>query len=136
MKVILIGFRGTGKTSVGRILAARLGLPFYDTDALIEQRAGMPIPEIFRRAGEAHFRALEREVVALLRDVEGVIGTGGGTVCDPTNVADLRRHGRIYLLTAPPGVIHERIAGSNRPGLTDLPPEEEVCTLLLRRKEV
>ena len=135
MKVILIGFRGTGKTSVGRILAARLGLPFYDTDALIEQRAGMPIPEIFRRAGEAHFRALEREVVASLRDVEGVIGTGGGAVCDPTNVADLRRHGRIYLLTAPPGVIHERIAGSNRPGLTDLPPEEEVRTLFLRRKE-
>lgn len=78
MKVVLIGFRGTGKTTVGRILANRLGLPFYDTDALIEQRAGMPIPEIFRRAGEAHFRALEREVIASLRTAEGVIATGGG----------------------------------------------------------
>lgn len=137
MKVALIGFRGTGKTSVGRILADRLGLPFYDTDALVERRAGMPIPEIFRRAGEAHFRALEREVVASLRDVEGVIGTGGGgAVCDPANVADLRRQGKIYLLTAPPGTIVNRIAGSDRPGgLTGLPPEEEVRTLLLRRKK-
>ncbi|WP_241481320.1 shikimate dehydrogenase [Methanoculleus sediminis] len=135
MRVVLVGFRGTGKTSVGRILAARLGLPFYDTDALIEQRAGMPIPELFRQYGEPHFRALEREVVASLRDAEGVIGTGGGAVCDPANVADLRRHGRVFLLTAPPGVIHERIAGSDRPGLTALPPEEEVRTLLLRRKE-
>ncbi len=135
MKVVLVGFRGTGKTSIGRILAARLGLPFYDTDALIEQRAGMPIPEIFQAHGEAHFRALEREVVASLRDAEGVIGTGGGVVCDPANVADLRRHGRNFLLTAPPGVIHERIAGSDRPGLTALPPEEEMHTLLARRKE-
>ena len=134
MKVVLIGFRGTGKTSVGRILADRLGLPFYDTDALVEQLAGMPIPEIFRALGEAHFRALEREVVASLRDTEGVTGTGGGVVCDPTNVADLRRHGRVFLLTAPPGVIHERIAGSDRPGLTGLPPEEEISTLLLWRK--
>src|SRR5690606_5669304 len=106
-----------------------------DTDALIERRAGMPIPEIFRRAGEAHFRALEREAIASLRDAEGVIATGGGAVCDPANVAALRRHGRVYLLTAPPGVIHGRIAGSDRPGLTGLPPEEEVRTLLLRRKD-
>lgn len=135
MKVVLIGFRGTGKTSVGRILADRLGLPFYDTDAMVEQRAGMPIPEVFRRHGEPHFRALEREVVASLRDAEGVIATGGGAVCDPANVADLRRHGRVYLLTAPPGVIHGRIAGSDRPGLTELPPAEEVRTLLLQREE-
>lgn len=135
MKVVLTGFRGTGKTSVGRILADRLGLPFYDIDALVEQRAGMPIPEIFRQHGEAHFRALEREVVASLRDEEGVIGTGGGAVCDPANVAALRWHGRVFLLTAPPGVIVERITGSDRPGLTGLPPEEEVRTLLLRRKE-
>lgn len=135
MKVVLVGFRGTGKTSVGRILANRLGVPFHDTDALVEQRAGMPIPEIFRRAGEAHFRALEREVVASLRTAEGVIGTGGGAVCDPANVAALRRHGTVYLLAAPPGVIHERIAGSDRPGLTDLPLEEEVRTLLSRRNE-
>ncbi|WP_214084394.1 shikimate dehydrogenase [Methanoculleus sp.] len=134
MKVVLVGFRGTGKTSVGRILANRLRVPFYDTDALVERRAGMPIPEIFRQYGEAHFRALEREVIASLRTAEGVIGTGGGAVCDPANVADLRRHGTVFLLSAAPEVIHERIAGSDRPGLTDLPPAEEVRTLLAQRK--
>lgn len=135
MKVVLIGFRGTGKTSVGRILAKRLQVPFYDTDALVEHRAGVTIPEIFRQHGEAHFRALEREVIASLRTAEGVIGTGGGAVCDPANVADLRWRGRVFLLSAAPEVIHERIAGSDRPGLTGLSPEEEVRTLLAQRKK-
>jgi shikimate dehydrogenase len=135
VKVVLIGFRGTGKTSVGRILADRLGLPFHDTDALVEQLAGISIPEIFREHGEAQFRALEREVIASLRDTEGVISTGGGAVCDPANVADLRRHGRVFLLSAPPEVILDRIAGSDRPVLTGLSLEEEVRTLLARRKE-
>jgi shikimate dehydrogenase len=134
VKVVLTGFRGTGKTSVGRILADRLGLPFFDTDALVEQLAGMPIPEIFRRAGEAHFRSLEREVIASLRDTEGVISTGGGAVMDPANVADLRRHGRVYLLSAAPEVIVDRITGSDRPGLTGLSEEEEVRTILTQRK--
>ena len=135
MKIVLTGFRGTGKTSVGRILANRLALPFFDTDALVERRAGMPIPEIFRRYGEAHFRALEREAIASLRSAEGVISTGGGAVLDPANVADLRWHGTVFLLSAAPAIIQERIAGSDRPGLTGLAPEEEVQTLLLQRKE-
>lgn len=135
MKIVLVGFRGTGKTSVGRILADRLGVAFFDTDTLIERRAGMPIPELFSRQGEAGFRVLEREVIASLRGAEGVISTGGGAVCDPANVADLRWHGAVFLLSAAPAVIHERIAGSDRPGLTDLSPAEEVRALLARRKE-
>jgi len=135
VKVVLIGFRGTGKTSVGRILAERLQAPFVETDTLVEQLAGMPIPEIFLQHGEAHFRALEREAIASLRTREGVISTGGGAVMDPANVADLRWHGTVFLLSAAPEVCHERIAGSDRPGLTDLPLAEEVRTLLSRRKE-
>ena len=135
MKVVLVGFRGTGKTAVGRILADRLEVPFYDTDALIERRMGMRIPEIFRRYGEVEFRILEREVIASLRDAKGVISTGGGAVSDPANVADLRWHGTVVLLTAAPAVILDRIAGSDRPGLTDLSPAEEVQALLAARQE-
>lgn len=135
MKIVLTGFRGTGKTSVGLILAGRLGLPFHDTDALIEHRADMSISEIFRQHGEAHFRTLEREVIASLRDTEGVISTGGGAVLDPANVADLRWHAKIYLLSAPSDIILERIAESDRPGLTDLSPAEEVRALLAARRE-
>ena len=135
MKVVLVGFRGTGKTAVGRILADRLQVPFHDTDALIERRMGMRIPEIFRRYGEVEFRILEREVIASLRDAKGVISTGGGAVSDPANVADLRWHGTVVLLTAAPAVILDRIAGSDRPGLTDLSPAEEVQALLAARQE-
>ena len=135
MKVVLVGFRGTGKTAVGRILADRLKVPFHDTDALIERRMGMRIPEIFRRYGEVEFRILEREVIASLRDAKGVISTGGGAVSDPANVADLRWHGMVVLLTAAPAVILDRIAGSDRPGLTDLSPAEEVQALLAARQE-
>ena len=71
MKVVLAGYRGTGKTTVGRLLAARLDLPFHDTDALVEARAGRPIPAIFADDGEARFRELEREVCAGLAGAEG-----------------------------------------------------------------
>jgi len=134
VKIVLVGYRGTGKTSVGRALAHRFNLPFRDTDALIEQRAGMPIPEIFARFGEEHFRELEREVIASLRDADGVISTGGGAVCDPANVEHLRWRGATVLLTADPRIIEGRIAGSDRPGLTHLSPGDEIQELLRRRK--
>ncbi|MCY4663604.1 MAG: hypothetical protein OXC00_02945, partial [Acidimicrobiaceae bacterium] len=76
--VVLTGFMGTGKTTVGRILAEHLGFDFVDTDAVIESRAG-PIPEIFERAGEPGFRELERSVARELAGRTGlVIATGGG----------------------------------------------------------
>ncbi|TAJ45347.1 shikimate kinase [Methanofollis fontis] len=134
MKVVLIGYRGTGKTVVGRLLARRLGLPFIDTDAATEGRAGMSIPAIFERLGEEAFRAIERSVIAGLADEEGVISTGGGAVLDPANVAALRRGGTVVLLHAPASVIAERIAGSDRPPLTALPPDEEIREVLAIRR--
>ncbi|NLX49461.1 MAG: bifunctional shikimate kinase/shikimate dehydrogenase [Methanospirillum sp.] len=133
MKVILIGFRGTGKTTVGRLVAERLGLPFLDTDALVEARAGRPIPAIFEAEGEEGFRRLERQVCAGLAGAAGVIATGGGAVLDPANVEALRRGARVVLLEASPEEIAARCAGGDRPALTPLGPFDEVRALLAAR---
>jgi shikimate dehydrogenase len=134
VKVVLIGYRGAGKTTVGKMIARRLSLPFLDTDVLIEEVTGMPIPAIFASAGEAAFRSLEREVIASLADFFGVIATGGGAVLDPENVRSLRRGGTIVLLEAGPEEVLTRVAGSDRPPLTGLPPEDEVRALLQMRR--
>ena len=100
---------GTGKTTVGRLLAAELDLELVDTDALIEDRHG-PIPQIFETVGETGFRALEREVAAELGQGGGlVIATGGRMVLDPENERVLSRNGRIFCLTASPDEILRRL---------------------------
>jgi shikimate kinase len=79
--IVLIGFMGAGKTTVGQLLAARLGLPFADADAVIEDRAGTPVPHIFAERGEPAFRALEHETIAsLLTGPRVVLALGGGAV--------------------------------------------------------
>ena len=85
-RIILIGFMGSGKSSVGRILADRLGYELVDTDALLEERAGAPIARIFRERGEPAFRALESEVLAAAAGrTRSVIATGGGAPAHPPN---------------------------------------------------
>lgn len=85
-RIILIGFMGSGKSSVGRILAHRLGYELVDTDALLEERAGAPIARIFREQGEPAFRALESEVLSAVADrPRSVIATGGGAPAHPPN---------------------------------------------------
>jgi shikimate kinase len=117
MKIVLTGFMGTGKSVVGRRLAERLGLSFLDLDDLIEEAAGMAIPEIFASEGESGFRRREREVIASLatrRDC--VIATGGGAVLDPENVRNLKTGAVIICLRAEPTIILERIgADAHRP---------------------
>ncbi len=135
MKVVLTGYRGTGKTTVGRLVADRLGLPFVDTDALVEARAGRSIPAIFAAEGEEGFRDLEREVCAGLAAAEGVIATGGGAVLDPENVEALRRGARVFLLEGPPEELARRCAPGDRPALTALPPLDEVRTVLAARAD-
>ena len=99
--VVLIGFMGTGKTSVGRLLATRLGCAFHDLDKKIEERHGMSIPEMFAQHGEAYFRACEKDAVrAASARTNLVIATGGGTVKDAANVAALKKSGAIICLTA------------------------------------
>ena len=117
MKIVLTGFMGTGKTVVGRRLAERLLLSFLDLDEVIEEAAGMAIPEIFASEGESGFRRREREVIGSLatrRDC--VIATGGGAVLDPENVRNLRTGGVIVCLRAEPDTILERVgADAHRP---------------------
>ena len=85
--IVLIGYRGSGKTSVGRLLADRLGWAFVDTDDLIESQAGTSIADIFATEGEAGFRAREREAIAkATQDARRVIAVGGGAVTDRRNV--------------------------------------------------
>jgi shikimate kinase / 3-dehydroquinate synthase len=98
MVAVLVGFMGAGKTTVGHIIAARLGQPFVDSDVLIEQRLGRNIREIFATEGEPYFRELEHATVAeLVRGQEAVIAVGGGAVEDPRTRALLRDARVIYL---------------------------------------
>ena len=98
MMVVLAGFMGAGKTTVGHIMAERLGLPFVDSDVLIEQRQGREIREIFRIEGEPYFRQLEHETVAgLVRGPDAVIALGGGAAEDPRTRAVLRHARVVYL---------------------------------------
>lgn len=97
--IVLIGMPGCGKTTLGQALAQALGRPFADADAYVEERAGMPIPEIFARQGEAGFRALETQVLAELGKRSGlVIATGGGCVTRPENRALLKQNGAVFWL--------------------------------------
>jgi shikimate dehydrogenase len=134
VRVILTGFRGTGKTRTGELLARLLGIPFVDTDEEVERAAGMPVYEIFARFGEEEFRARECSVIASLPD-EGVISTGGGAILDPKNVERLRHRSTVILLTADPVTIERRIGQTERPPLTRLPLREEIVTLLAIRRE-
>ena len=95
---MLVGAPGAGKTTVGELLAARLGVPFRDADAVIEQRAGKPIPEIFFDDGEEVFRALERETIAsALGSFTGVLALGGGAILDEDTREALRAHTVVFL---------------------------------------
>jgi 3-dehydroquinate synthase/shikimate kinase/3-dehydroquinate synthase len=96
--IVLVGFMGAGKTTIGRSLADELGLPFVDTDAAIENADGRPVKEIFESDGEGHFRSVERDVVArILGGPESVVSVGGGAIHDPSTCAALEWHDVIYL---------------------------------------
>ena len=98
MTVVLVGFMGAGKTTVGRILAERLRLPFVDSDVLIEQRQGRPIKDIFETEGEEFFRELEhRTVTGLLQGQDAVVAVGGGALGDKRTREALRKARVVYL---------------------------------------
>jgi len=109
--IALVGFMGTGKTSVGLALSEKLGNTFIEVDALIAERAGKSISEIFCEDGEAIFREMEKQTIAEVSQKSGVvISCGGGAILDPQNVASLRRNSVIVLLTASLEEIVQRVA--------------------------
>jgi shikimate kinase len=111
VKIFLIGFMGCGKTTVGRLLADRLGIPFYDLDQLIEAAEGSSIREIFERSGEAAFRQVERDLLRQTRFLsDGVIATGGGTFAFDDNVLFVKSEGLSVHLSVPFDVIERRLA--------------------------
>ena len=136
--VILTGFMGTGKTTVGRILADRLGYGFIDTDSLIESQAG-PIHGIFERDGEEAFRSMERSVARELAGRTGlVIATGGRMMLDPECADCLEPDAHVVCLTAAADTIVERATGAgeaSRPLLDGPEPAERVRRLLAERAE-
>jgi shikimate kinase len=137
MKLVLIGFMGTGKSSLGRLVAQKLNYRFIDTDQLIEARQGCSITEIFKRDGETEFRRMENELARELVPAEAVvIATGGGFPLNPENIALLRPNGLIIALRATPEVIYQRVcAEQHRPLLTDGDPRQRIGSLLAARAD-
>ena len=135
--IALIGFMGTGKTAVGKVLAAKLGKEFVELDSLIEQKAGKGIPEIFQQDGEIGFRELEIETVKeVSAKKNAVIACGGGVVLNKINIDRLRKEGIIVYLMASPGVILKRTSAdkNERPLLKVADRAKQIKELLRFRQ--
>ena len=130
--IILIGFMGTGKTSVGMRLAEMLDMRFIDTDDIIEEKSEMSIPEIFSEMGEEHFRDLESKAVEeVSRFSQHVVATGGGAVIREQNVHNLKSSGLLFCLDATPEVIFERTSQyAHRPLLQVEDPINRIRNML------
>ena len=123
--VFLTGFMGAGKTTVGRLVAARLGIPFVDLDDVVSEATGSPVREIFAGRGEAEFRRLESEALGRVIDRDAVIATGGGTPCQADNLARMRARGLVVALAVSLDAACRRIGDpSTRPLLAR--PREEI----------
>lgn len=136
--IVLTGFMGAGKTTIGKLLSEKLSFPFFDTDKIIEQNANMSIPEFFEKLGEKEFRNYEMEVVKLLSGTEGcVISCGGGIVLNKTNIDLLSKNGIIVYLNASIDMILKRIVDDkNRPIIAAMEnPKDEIEKLFNKRKQ-
>jgi shikimate kinase len=132
----LIGFMGTGKSSVGRLAAQTLHFTFLDTDRVIEARAGKSIADIFQQEGEPKFREWERRIVEeLAARNQTVIATGGGLPMNEANLVSLKTHALVVCLWASAETVWERTQGhSHRPLLNEPDPMEKIRSLLAARE--
>ncbi|MGI6010510.1 MAG: shikimate kinase [Ruminococcus sp.] len=137
--IILIGFMGCGKTSVGKRLARAMGLPFVDMDDVIRERAGMEITQIFEQYGEKYFRSLETEVLRQMsqRPERMVISAGGGLPVEPENQNLLAQMGTVVLLEAAVDTLLERLKyDDTRPMLKGGDLKTRIETLQKQRKSI
>ncbi len=133
--IVLIGFMGSGKSSVGRELAVRTGLPRYDTDEMISARYGLPIAEIFAQHGEAAFRAAETDALGQVPRRQLILVTGGGIVLREENVRALREFGLLVNLTADEETLFERATRRKaRPLLQTANPQATLSELFRIRQ--
>jgi shikimate kinase len=136
--IALVGYRGSGKTTVGRILAHQLDWEFADADAELERRLGRTIPDLFAREGEATFRDEEERTLAeLCRRKRVVLATGGGAVLRATNRLALKDFGAVVWLRAKPDALARRLQddrSTDRPALTPLGVLEEIRSVLAARE--
>lgn len=135
--IVLSGFMGSGKTTVGRQLAAALHMKFVDMDRYIEEKTGMKVTEIFARYGEAHFRELETETVRILSEsTDYVVATGGGTLMRPENVEGFHKGGgTIYYLDVPLAALQERLKRDKRRPLLQTPDRRAVIERLFNERK-
>ena len=139
MNLVLIGYRCSGKTEVGKKLARKLGVDFFDTDVLVEQKASCTIDHIIAGKGWEAFRKMERELIEKLSEKDNlIIATGGGAVMDEANVSHLRKNGWLIWLKGSAEALERRMtadyrSASLRPSLTGMDPLEEIKHLLAHR---
>lgn len=136
--IVLTGFMGTGKTTVGQILAEKLKRKFLDTDQIIEEKLGTSIKEFFKKAGETKFREIEAQTIALISNIEdAVISCGGGVVVNSVNIENLKKNGIIINLFASPEHIFKRLCKDNtRPLIKQMDnPLEGIKKLLAKRQK-
>lgn len=137
MNIMLIGFMGTGKSTIAGKLKEMLNIEQIEMDTLIAEEAGMSIPDIFEKYGEAHFRDLETEMLRKFQDKKPVVvSCGGGAVLRDENIEIMKGQGKIVLLTATPETVFERVRHStNRPVLNGNMNVEYIKELMEKRRE-
>ena len=135
--IVLIGFMGAGKSTVSEYLSTMFAMRIVEMDQVIAEREGMSIPNIFAAHGEEYFRDLETELLAEMQSHKNtVISCGGGAALRERNVAEMKKNGRVVLLTARPGTIYERVKDStDRPLLNGNNNEAYIAELMEKRRE-